>query len=176
MRKLIQEKYCLNYKRMEIRLMRKALLCLIILITIISFGYTKNLSVSDFYIIENNNKISLGDSLKKYYNSLDLDNFTILSFENMKFKVFNFDWGQAYTSFFSDDFTIYGFVLKNSEAKIIDGIKVGLAKDIVLTKLGSPHRREGNTFFYYNDDFDVLELKIVLVNGKISEINLFMGT
>ncbi len=156
--------------------MKKMLICLFIFVTICVFGYTKDFAVSDFYVIENEYKISLGDSLKNKFNVNDLNSFKVCNLDNMKFKVFSFSWGEVYTPFSSDELTIFGLKLKNQDAKIIGDLRVGMPEELVLKKLGRPYLRKDDSLFYYNDDFDVLELKIILTNGIISEINLFMGT
>lgn len=156
--------------------MKKNILVSLIILMFYSFTYSQNLKISDFYICKDNKKIFLGDSLKQTCDNFDLDKFDIKLLGNMKYKVFSFSWGDVYTSDYSKEYTIFGVELKNSEACIIENLRVGDNKKTVLNKLGIPAREIDNIFYYYNDDFDVLELKIIFLEDKISKIVLFMGT
>lgn len=154
----------------------------IILITMLIFSglcscYAEKMGIKDFYCIVNGEKIFLGDSLKEHIGICDLKKYSVQKIGGIEFKVYDTGWGQIYVSGYSEDYRIFGIAVKGVDVKIINDIKVGMKKKRVLELMETADRIINNEFYYYNDDFDVLELKISFdKKNEISEIRMFLGT
>ena len=158
--------------------MKKLVLVISLLICMISIlNSQENLSVSDFYCICAGKKIQLGQSLVQYDSECVTKKSEIIKLGKTEYKMYDYSWGRIYIPKSSKNYKIFGIEIKKSDATIIGDIKIGLSKDFVKNKLGKPYREIDNTLYYYNDDFDVLELKIIFDNDeRVSAIRLFMGT
>ncbi len=158
----------------------KKQISLFIIIVFILFSLnsqTKKMAITDFYITYNDVEVRLGESLIKLDSDCINKEYKILKNNSYRYKVFDYSWGQVYTFEKSKDYKICGFVINSDEVFIIDKIRLGSEKQIVLEKRGIPFYQDDNSVFYYNDDFDVLELKISFdKNNIVSKIQLFMGT
>ena len=158
--------------------MKKTILLITLLFCMTSIlnSQTK-LSISDFYCICNEQKIKLGQSLLQYDSECETKDFQIIKFGKTEYKMFEYKWGKIYVPKRSKDFKIFGIEIKQSDVTIFGDIKIGSSKTFVKRALGKPYREIENSVYYYNDDFDVLELKISFDNDeKVSVIRLFLGT
>lgn len=157
--------------------MKKKVLFTVFIVFITSLCSSRNLKIKDFYFCENGNYIYLGDSLKKYDPLCDTKPFILKDLGNNRFKVYNYKWGEIYVPYKSSSYKIFGIVITSPKVNIIDFIKVGDSKKRTLEILGTPEINNKSNISFYNEDFDVLELKIYFnVFKRISKIQIFMGT
>ena len=158
--------------------MKKPLLVISLLFCMISnINSQEFLSISDFYCICDGKKIKLGQSLVQYDSEYETKKSEIIKLGKTGYKVYDYSWGKIYIPKSSKNYKIFGIEINNSDVIILDDIKIGSSKTFVKNKLGKPYREINNTVYYYNDDFDVLELKITFDNDeRVSAIRLFMGT
>lgn len=158
--------------------MKKPLLLISLLFCMISnINSQEFLSISDFYCICDGKKIKLGQSLVQYDSEYETKKSEIIKLGKTEYKVYDYLWGKIYIPKSSKNYKIFGIEIKNSDIIILDDIRIGSSKTFVKNKLGKPYREMNNTVYYYNDDFDVLELKITFDNDeRVSAIRLFMGT
>lgn len=139
--------------------------------------FSQNLNIEDFFIVIKQEKIHLGDSLIKYDPLCGTKKVQTKETVNMKYKIFDYSWGKVYTSFYSDDYTIFGIEITDNSVSIIKNIQIGTSEQQVEALLGNPAFERDHEVYYYNDDFDVLEICIKYNNENIvSAISLFMGT
>ena len=137
----------------------------------------KKMSIFDFYYINDNKKYKLGDSLMDFDVECNIKETKIITIGYSEYRVFDYNWGKIYTSVKSDNNTIFGIEINKNEGAIKGGVMVGSKKEFVINNLGYPYYIKDNSFYYYNDDFDVLELRISFnENNIINEISFFMGT
>ncbi len=72
---------------------------------------------------------------------------------------------------------IYGISLLSDRYSVINGLTIGSPRGDVLRLLGQPDTVFKGAFYYFNEDFDVLELKLTFdSDNKIDTIRIFMGT
>ena len=117
-------------KIFEIRNFKKLQLSLILFLFIIPV-FCQNLKQEDFYVIVNQTKIELGDSLEQYDSTCKTKDFQTIKLGNMKYNVFNYSWGQIYTSYYSKDYTIFGIIITDKAIKILKNITLGTSKQDV---------------------------------------------
>ncbi len=138
-------------------------------------GYTREFTLSDFYIVEKGRKIILGHSLKEYDPSCDKKQFERLDDKKKDYRVFSYKWGKVYTVCSEEDYIVYGIEVNASGISIINGAGIGSDRDFVLEACGKPHFKKGNYWSYCNYDIGVVELGITFdAKEKVSQIKMFI--
>lgn len=142
---------------------------------------TGKLKTDEFGIQIGGQELRLGDYATKLYPDISERDYTSIEMGQLRFKykIYTFPWGDAYIPNNSSDFTsvIFGIILENDSASLINGISVGDTRNDVVRTLGKPYYVIDNRYIYINDDFDHLEMEFYFSKtDRIEKIELFLGT
>ena len=131
-------------------------------------------------VIIKEEEIHLGDDFCKIIDILGNTSFILHSSNYIILRKYEYDNLIIYTSNpESDECTklIYGIYFSSKTYSLINKITIGSSKIDVIITFGKPDDIYKNSFYYYNEEFDILELKITFESeDNICSIQLFMGT
>lgn len=139
-----------------------------------------DLEIDDFYICIDNSKIALGDEFSKAIDILGITDYDIQDYGSITLRMYRYDTviiSASNTESEEGKNRIYGISLLSDRYSIIDGLTIGSPRDDVFQLLGQPDTVFKGALYYFNEDFDVLELKLTFDSeDKIDAIRIFMGT
>lgn len=153
----------------------------IILLVIIcnAFFIWADLPQDVFFMKVNENIIHIGDDFRIIKEILGDRKFEIVDNNYITLRVYDYCELVVFTSNSEEleaNNRIYSLKILGSEYEVTNGIRIGDSKNSIEEILGQPKYDRSNTYYYYNNDFDKLELKFTFDNEKVSEIQISMGT
>lgn len=139
-----------------------------------------DLEIDEFYVCIDETKIELGGEFATAIDILGITDYEIRDYGNIKLRMYIYENLEIYTSNAEPEDgknRIYGISLLSDRYSIIHGLTIGSPRDDVLRSLGQPDTVYKGALYYFNEDYDVLELKLTFDSDEeIDTIRIFMGT